>query len=202
MGRPQLSTMFAAWGSARILNSADGERLPPSRIAPPMMTISLTFLRISGCRSIAVPILLNGPVGISVTFSVASRVSTMKSTACRSCKGVCGSKTSIPSMPVSPCIYSAVIASRTMGFSQPAKTGISGRPAISHIMRALRCVSSSGTFPATVVMPSIPTSSGDDIARNSATASSCPGSQSIMIGRGAMESERQHQSRKCSAHQV
>jgi hypothetical protein len=54
-------------------------------------------------------------------------------------------------------------------------------PAMSQSMRALRCVSASGTLPPTVVIPSNSSSSGDANASSSATASSCPGSQSMMI---------------------
>ena len=40
IGAPLLSTISAAWGSAKILNSAAGVMLPPLKWAPPMITIS------------------------------------------------------------------------------------------------------------------------------------------------------------------
>src|SRR5579864_8364076 len=56
---------------------------------------------------------------------------------------------------------------------------MSSRPAISTMRRAFGRVRSSGTLPATGVMPSI-FSSGDRIASRSANASSTPGSVSTM----------------------
>src|SRR5215468_3101457 len=51
-------------------------------------------------------------------------------------------------------------------------------------MRALRCVRASGTLPATATMPSTSSSAGEARASRMATASSWPGSVSMMIERG------------------
>ena len=57
------------------------------------------------------------------------------------------------------------------------------RPAISTMRNALGSVSSSGTFPATVVMASI-FNSGERMASSNARASSTPGSVSMMTLKG------------------
>ena len=57
------------------------------------------------------------------------------------------------------------------------------RPAISTMRKALGRPSSSGTFPATGVMPSI-FSSGDRMASSKASASSTPGSVSMITRKG------------------
>jgi len=69
------------------------------------------------------------------------------------------------------------------GRSAPAATGISVRPATSSSRSALGSVSSSGTLPATGVRAST-FSSGEFSARKMASASSVPGSVSIMTRRG------------------
>jgi hypothetical protein len=67
-----------------------------------------------------------------------------------------------------------------MGWAQPANTLISGRPASSHTWSALWLERARGTFPATQVMPNT-LSSGEAKASRIATASSWPGSVSIMM---------------------
>ena len=67
------------------------------------------------------------------------------------------------------------------GLSAPAMTGTE-RPASSTMKRALRAVSASGTLPATATTPST-SSSGLASARRMATASSWPGSVSMMMRR-------------------
>ena len=138
----------------------------------------------SGARRKAVAILVSGPSGQSVTVPEGSArsVSMRKSTAWRSCSGMTGAGSSGPSRPVLPCTCSAVTSLRSSGTSQPAKTGMSVRPASSQTMRALREVRGSGTLPATAVIPST-SSSGEARARRMATASSCPGSVSMMMRR-------------------
>ena len=66
------------------------------------------------------------------------------------------------------------------GRSAPANTGTSSRFAISRMTHALRAVRAPPTLPATVVMPRMSNASGAANASMSATASSTPGSQSIM----------------------
>ena len=58
--------------------------------------------------------------------------------------------------------------------------------------------------PATVVMPMMSRSSGEDIASSRLIASSCPGSQSMITGRFANTSDSERQEQPCErrAHQV
>ena len=139
---------------------------------------------ISGAFSRAVPILVSGPRGHRVIdFNGACRIDLIiKSTACSDCICICGSGKVAPSKPVAPCTCSAVTNPRPMGWAQPANTLISGRPASSHTWSALWLVRARGTFPATQVMPNT-LSSGEAKASRIATASSWPGSVSIMMSR-------------------
>src|SRR5688572_17556181 len=87
-----------------------------------------------------------------------------------------------PPMPFWPWMSSIVLQVPASGFSAPRKTGICGLPAKATKADALRVVRSMPTFPATVVTARI-SSSGDAQARKMASASSIPGSVSMMIGR-------------------
>lgn len=74
IGAPLLSTISAAWGSAKILNSAAGVMLPPLKWAPPMITISRMPLTMSGAWVRASARLVSGPSMARVTlFSGAAR---------------------------------------------------------------------------------------------------------------------------------
>ena len=136
---PDLNTISAASGSTKILNSAAGVMLPTSKYAPPISTICAIRSAISGACCKAVPILVSGPRGQSVIDLAGAwrRVSTMKSTACCDCSGICGSGKTAPSKPLSPCTCSAVTNPWTIGLSHPAYTGKSARPANSQTCRAL-----------------------------------------------------------------
>ena len=139
----------------------------------------------SGAFRNAVAILVSGPSGHSVTVpgGALRSVSMMKSTACCGCRAMTGSSICGPSSPVLPCTCSAVTSLRWRGASQPAKTRVSGFPASSQMMRVFFWVSGSGTLPATAVSPRTVRSSGLASASRIATASSCPGSVSMMICR-------------------
>ena len=76
-----------------------------------------------------------------------------------------------------------------MGRGQPANTGTSARPARVHSLRAFKAVRANGTLPATAVTPRTSIWSGEASANNSATASSWPGSQSMMTGRAGIVSD-------------
>src|SRR5699024_2190181 len=86
--------------------------------------------------------------------------------------------------PESPWMSGAISTRRTSGRSDPAYTGTSSRPLATRTLCAFRVILSSVWLPPTVVMPrrSI---AGWASASIMATASSCPGSQSRMIGRGS-----------------
>src|SRR5581483_5657482 len=128
----------------------------------------------------AVAMLVSGPTGMSVTSCGYLRtISRMNSAAGCAIGLVFGSGKTAPPSPFSPCAYAAVTNRRTRGAFAPAATGMSVRPAISTMRSAFGSVNSSGTLPATGVMPSI-FSSGERMASNSASASSTPGSVSIM----------------------
>src|SRR4029077_1689127 len=77
----------------------------------------------------------------------------------------------------------AVTRRRVRGVFAPAATGMSVRPAISTMRKAFGSVNSSGTLPATGVIPSI-FNSGERMASSSAKASSTPGSVSMMTRDG------------------
>ena len=169
-----------------MLNSAAGVMLPTWKYAPPIRTISWTRSMISGARSKAIAMLVSGPSGQRVTELVPSdrSVSMMKSTPCWSCNGMVGSSIFGPSNPVVPCTCSAVTSLRLIGALAPAKTLVSVLPASSQTILAFFSVKGRGTFPATAVTPNTSTSSGEASAKRIATASSCPGSVSMMILRG------------------
>ena len=112
---------------------------------------------------------------------LAAIVRSRKSTAC-SPSGSCRAGGSVgPSRPLSPWTCEATVSSRASGRSAPAATGMSVRPARSSTRSAFAVVFSSVWLPWTVVTPRTSTS-GLASASSSAIASSCPGSQSRMIG--------------------
>ena len=65
IGRPQLTTIRAASGSRKMLNSADAVAFPWSW-APPMITSSGIRSMIRGSLRIAVAMFVSGPTGTSV----------------------------------------------------------------------------------------------------------------------------------------
>src|SRR5688500_366980 len=87
-----------------------------------------------------------------------------------------------PPMPFCPWMSSIVLHVPASGFSAPRKTGICGLPARAISADALRVVRLMPTLPATVVIARTSTS-GDAQARKMASASSIPGSVSMMIDR-------------------
>ena len=94
--------------------------------------------------------------------------------------GIVGSGKIIPSNPVLPCTCSAVTRFRISGFSQPLKIEIPSILASSQTILAFLTVRFKGTFPATVVKPKRLISLGDAKANKIATASSWPGSVSMI----------------------
>ena len=76
-----------------MLNSAVGVTLPPSKKPPPISTICLMRGAIFGSRISASAMLVSGPSAQSVIVPLppAISVSTMKSTACCFCSGIFGS---------------------------------------------------------------------------------------------------------------
>ena len=157
--------------------------LPNSREAPPIITICFIRGKISGALCSADAILVKGPSVHSETdFSGRFLISSItNSTALMACNGTLGSETSMPSSPLWPWTASAVTAWPHNGASQPANTGTSKTWAISQMKRALRAVNANGTFPATAVIPNTFSSLRKAKASIIATASSCPGSVSIII---------------------
>ena len=82
IGRPQLTTIRAASGSRKMLNSAEAVAFPWS-CAPPMITSSGIRSMIRGSLRIAVAMFVSGPTGTSVMSpSDAMYVSISQSTAC------------------------------------------------------------------------------------------------------------------------
>ena len=147
-----------------------------------MPTIRATRATTSGALAKASATLVSGPSVASVTVPGGSRrsVSTMKSTAWASRAATAGSGRSGPSSPDLPCTASAVTELPDQRPAAPACTATSGRPASSTTFSAFFVVRGSGTLPATVVMPST-SISGLASASRIATASSCPGSVSMMM---------------------
>ena len=86
-----------------------------------------------------------------------------------------------PFMPWEVAVTSLLLS----GGRAPAATGISVRPAISTIRNAFDTVRSRGTFPATAVIASI-FNSGERMAKSKASASSTPGSVSMITLRDAV----------------
>ena len=189
-GQPAANTSCAACGSAWMLYSAEAVMLPPSLRAPPITTISRRRPARCGAMVSAVATLVMGPVTASVIAPTgASRsVRTRNSTACSAAAAAAGSCTVSAPSPDSPWKCPASTGARDIGRGQPANTGTSSRPAISRTSRALRAVSGAATLPPTVVMPSRSSASRAANARNSATASSTPGSQSMISLRLSMSS--------------
>ena len=183
VSRPSSNTRCAASGSAQMLNSAAGERLP-SPIAPPIRTMRSG--RASGCSEKRSPMFVSGPVGTSVSLPSRARSSwAMKSTACCGCTAPFGGGRSGPSSPDSPWTCAATSSSRMNGRSAPAYTGMSPRPANSSTRSAFAVVLSRVWFPETVVTATS-SISGEARASRIAIASSWPGSQSRMMGVGVM----------------
>ncbi len=174
--------MCAACGSTKKLNSAAGVTLPRSR-APPISTMRATLRASSGAWAKARAGLVKGPSRQSVTdaSSAAASVSSRKATAWRGCATRRGGFRATPSSPSGPQMNSAVRSGRSSGRLAPRNTGMSGRPASSRRRSALVVVRSTGTLPATVVMPRRSRRSGSARASRMAMASSWPGSVSMMI---------------------
>ena len=185
-GHGSRNTICAASGSHPMLNSVTGVRLPRP-YAPPMSTTSATRSTIRGSLRAASATLVSGPVGTSVTVpgGCASTVSMIRSTACRGSSASSGSGSTGPSSPDSPWMSPATRASRSSGRAQPAANGTPEIPPTRATASALRVTFSRVWFPATVVTASSSTS-GLPWASSSATASSCPGSQSRTILRGTV----------------
>src|SRR5687768_10584790 len=138
---------------------------------------------ISGCCSRASARLVCGPSSTTVWLLgwAAVRISISASTAGpRLPFGPSGMVA--PPMPFWPWMSSMVLHVPASGFSAPRKTGICGLPARAISADALRVVRLMPTLPATVVIARTSTS-GDAQARKMASASSIPGSVSMMIGR-------------------
>src|SRR6266851_6141085 len=175
--------MCAACGSTKKLNSAAGVTLPRSR-APPISTMRATLRASSGAWAKASAGLVKGPSRHSVRApsSAAASVSSRKATAWRGCAAMVGGFSSAPARPSPPQMNSAVRNVRSRGLLAPRKTGTSGRPASSTRRNALAVVRSTGTLPATVVMPRRSRCATSARASRMATASSWPGSVSMMIG--------------------
>ena len=91
-----------------------------------------------------------------------------------------GSGKSNPSIPLAPCTLEASTSSQIKGCAAPAATGTS-LPKNASRRSALFVTLSSDTFPATVVI-SFTSSSSENRAIAIASASSIPGSVSIIIG--------------------
>lgn len=85
-GTPDANTRCAAWGSTKMLNSAAGVVLPPSKKPPPISTTSRIRGMMRGSIVMATARLVIGPsVQTVISPSGASMiVRTMKFTACSS----------------------------------------------------------------------------------------------------------------------
>lgn len=147
-----------------------------------MRTTSFTRSTMRGSLRAARAMLVRPAVGTRVTVpgSCAMTVSMMRSTAWRGSRSMSDGGSSGPSMPLSPWMSGAVSMLRTRGRPQPAAKGTPVMPAMVPTARALRVTFSRVWFPTTVVTASR-SMFGLPWASSSATASSCPGSQSRMI---------------------
>src|SRR5215210_2395143 len=167
-----------------MLNSAAGVVLPRPML-PPMREMLATRSFRSGCSRRNAAMLVSGPTGTRVTGSEeALRVSAISATAPLSS----GSKSasgipSGPSLPLLPCMSSAVWGGRSRGSAAPAPTGTFVHPTRESTRRAFCVVFSMVTLPATVVTASR-SRSGWPQASIRATASSWPGSTSRITGFG------------------
>ena len=175
-GTPEPKTIAAASGSAQMLNSATADRLP--NVPPPMIEMPATWSARSGAARSARARLVSGPTPTSHVPGCCRQVSTMNVTASVPSSGRVGAGRSAPSSPLAPCTNGAARGSSTSGRVAPACTGVS-IPSRWRTTSALWVVRSSGALPATVVMPS---RSAWRAATTMAMASSCPGSQSRIIG--------------------
>jgi hypothetical protein len=155
-----------------------------------MRTISRIRPATSGYRVSSSAMFVSGAVGTRVTGSGCPvRILWISSTACPGTVSTAGSGSSGPSIPEAPCTSAATRSGWTSGPAQPAAMGTPVIPAAVHTRRAFRVVFSSVWFPATVVIASSSTA-GSPAASIRARASSCPGSQSMMIGTGTATSPR------------
>ena len=183
-GAPLDSTICNASGSFQALNSADAVTLP-SASAPVISTISASLPASAGSVASSRPRLVAGPRPTSVTDAGAAscKVSRSTSTARPDSAGQ-PSGSSKPPRPLSPCTWAASSNRPSSGRSAPATTG-TGWPLSETMARALASVRSSPTLPPTT-LTSRTSSSGEASASHSAMASSVPGSQSMMVGRGGI----------------
>ena len=181
IGIPDSKTIAAASGSAQMLNSAAAVVLPaPSE--PPISEIAAIRSWSAGAARRSRAMFVSGPVATSVTGL--SRVAQHRAHQLdggevdRPDRGLRQVRAVESRVPVE---LDRDPRSRTSGRSAPAATGTSVRPSRVRTRSALRVVRSSGALPATVVIASS-RSSGRAVASTIASASSCPGSQSRMIG--------------------
>ena len=164
-----------------ILNS-DITPLFPLAAEPPIITISLMLLFTSGYIANNNAIFVSVAIGTSVIGSSLSIITLLIAfTACseRSNSSL-GSGKSYPSIPVFPCTLEASTNSTINGFSAPFATGTSF-PKKFNRRSVFNVTFSKETFPATVVI-SFTSNSSENSAIAIASASSIPGSVSIIIG--------------------
>ena len=181
MGSPHWNTICAASGSVATLNS-DITPLFPLDAEPPIITISLILDFTSGYMANNSAILVSVAMGTSVTGSLLSMMTRrMALTAC-SCSSSSspGSGKSYPSIPVLPCTLDASTNSAIRGCAAPFATGTS-LPKKRRSRRVFWVTCSRDTLPATVVIRRTSNSS-ENSATARASASSIPGSVSIIIG--------------------
>ena len=191
VGRPAVSTRWAASASAQTLNSAAAVTLPPAAAEPPITTSRPMRAAASGKTPSSRAMLVSGPMAATVTGSgeVVSR-SASATTACRGSGGAGEGGSSTPPRPASPCTCPARSGwGWTRDVTAPAATGTSDRPARCSTRRAFSVVRPSSTLPWTVVTRRRSTS-GLASASRIATASSMPGSVSITRGRGTRGSSQ------------
>ena len=180
---PLANTRLAASGSAQMLNSAAGVRLP-SPIEPPISTIRSG--RASGCSASRSATFVSGPVGISVIAPSRARICSARNVDRVRRDRRPGRRRQVGAVQSRLAVdVRRHVRSRTSGCAAPAATGTS--PGRRTRARAGRSRSScrASELPATVVTPTSSTS-GEASASSSAIASSWPGSQSRRIGVGAL----------------
>lgn len=137
---PQLKTMWAAYGSTKILNSAEGDQLP-SPMAPPMIVIPYIFWVISGKALSKIAKLVMAPVTTKCTFPYYLLIMlNISKITFFSIAFLSDILSSAPSKPVSPCISAAVSSSLQSGTEAPLYTWILVLSISAKMLRVLRVV--------------------------------------------------------------
>ena len=183
IGTPERNTTSAASGSATMLNSAEAVVFP-SPIEPPIRHRCEIFGARCGYSRRTSAMLVSGPIGAIATGSgLSSRMRAMSATA-PSGRAVVGAGSSLVSpIPLSPWTSVARTTDPSRAPAAPSATGTSSRPYAWSSRRAFSVQRVTSALPPTVVTASSRIS-GLAAARPIASASSRPGSESMISGSG------------------